>query len=124
MKINKFEDIKAWREAGKLSIQIYQLTTKGRLFKDFGLKDQICRAAISVMNNIAEGFERQGNKEFCKFLYYAKGSVGEVRSVLYVIFKLGYISNREFQEAYEQSILVSKLISKFVTYLIKENQSH
>lgn len=122
MRIDKFEDIKIWQEAGKLTLLIYNLTQKNKFAKDFSLKDQIRRAVISVMNNTAEGFERQGNKEFCKFLYYAKGSASEVRSMLYVALKLGYISDKEFQKTYDQCVVISKLISKFITYLNKNLQ--
>jgi four helix bundle protein len=81
MKIKRFEDIIAWQKAKELSVQVYGLFENS---KDFGFKDQIQRASVSVMNNIAEGFERRGNKEFRHFLYIAKGSCGEVRSMLYL----------------------------------------
>lgn len=80
MAIERFEDIIAWQKAKELSIQIYSLFAES---KDFGFKDQILRASVSIMNNIAEGFERKGNKEFSHFLFIAKGSCGEVRSMLY-----------------------------------------
>jgi four helix bundle protein len=78
MRIERFEDIMAWQKAKDLSVAIYRLF---ETIKDFGFKDQIQRASVSVMNNIAEGFERKGNKEFAYFLYIAKGSCGEVRSM-------------------------------------------
>jgi len=82
---NNFEDIEAWQKARQLTKRIYEITKKGALAKDYGLKDQIRRASVSIMSNIAEGFERGGNKEFIQFLSTAKGSSGEVRSQLYVI---------------------------------------
>jgi four helix bundle protein len=117
MRIEKFEDIKAWQEAKQLVLLVYGLTRKPKFARDFGLKDQIQRAAVSGMNNIAEGFERQGNAEFSKFLYYAKGSVGEVRSLLYIAKDLGYISDAEFKRVYDQCVKVSRLISNFISYL-------
>ena len=82
--IEKFEDIEAWQEARKLTHEIYKLTSSGNFSKDFALKDQVRRAVISVMSNIAEGFERRGDKEFHHFLSIAKASAGELRSQLYV----------------------------------------
>jgi four helix bundle protein len=81
MKIERFEDIIAWQKSKELSVQVYGLFENS---KDYGFKDQILRASVSVMNNIAEGFERRGNKEFRHFLYIAKGYCGEVRSILYL----------------------------------------
>jgi four helix bundle protein len=81
MKIERFEDIIAWQKAKELSVRVYSLFSESR---DFGFRDQIERASVSVMNNIAEGFERKSNKEFIHFLFIAKGSCGEVRSMLYL----------------------------------------
>jgi four helix bundle protein len=81
MKFDRFEDIIAWQKAKELTIQVYQLFENS---KDFGFKDQIQRASVSIMNNIAEGFERKTNNEFKQFLFIAKGSCGEVRSMLYL----------------------------------------
>ena len=83
MAIQNFEDLEIWKEARGLTQAIYRLTRDSRFSKDFGLRDQIQRAAISIMSNIAEGFERGGNQEFIQFLYVAKGSCGEVRSQLH-----------------------------------------
>lgn len=98
---------------------IYQLTKKGSFAKDFGLKDQIQRAAVSVMSNIAEGFERQTNLEFIRFLFIAKASAGETRSLLYVALEQKYISEEDFQLAKGLTIDCSCLISKFITFLKK-----
>ena len=97
----KFEEIKAWQEGRKLAKLVYDLTRSGPLSKDFGMRDQLQRAAVSVSSNIAEGFERNGNKEFVKFLWVAKGSAGEVSSQLYTVLDVGYISELEFKEVYE-----------------------
>ena len=107
MKIKKFEDILSWKEGKKLTISIY------RLFKsntDFSFKDQIQRASVSIMNNIAEGFERNSNKEFIRFLYIAKGSCGEVRSMLYLALEFNYINQKEFDELHKKCIEISSMI--------------
>ena len=83
MKYKQFEDLPVWQESRDLVKQIYELTSKSCFQKDFGFKDQIQRASISIMNNIAEGFEKDNNTEFIRFLYFSKGSAGEVRSMLY-----------------------------------------
>ena len=114
MKFNKFEEIEAWRKAGKLSVVIYQLF---REIKDFEFRGQILRAVVSIMNNIAEGFERSGNKEFKRFLYIAKGSAGEVRSMLYLAVKLGYIQQKDFSLLLEQAREISRMISGLIKTL-------
>ncbi|PIP17553.1 MAG: four helix bundle protein [Parcubacteria group bacterium CG23_combo_of_CG06-09_8_20_14_all_35_9] len=95
----------------------YSYTRKNKFSKDFSLCDQIRRASVSVMSNIAEGFESQSNSEFIKFLFYAKRSSGEVRCQLYIAKDQGHIFEEKFKIAYEQTIYISKLISKFITYL-------
>jgi four helix bundle protein len=92
--IEGFEDIQAWKTCRILAREIYQETSRAPLSRDFGFRDQIRRAAVSGMSNIAEGFERGGNKEFHQFLSMAKGSVGEVRSQLYVALDVGYLEKR------------------------------
>ena len=84
MAVRYFEDLEVWKEARRLTNEVYATTRDTGFSKDFGLRDQIRRAAVSVMSNVAEGFERGGNQEFVQFLYIAKGSCGEVRSQLYV----------------------------------------
>jgi len=91
-KIERFEEIEAWQDARLLVKGIYEVTDGGRFARDFGLRDQIRRAAISTMSNIAEGFERGSDKDFIRFLYMAKASAGEVRSQLYVAMDLGLSS--------------------------------
>ena len=114
MKINSFEDIIAWQKAKIMTVEIYQLFSDS---KDFGFKDQIQRASVSVMNNIAEGFERKSNKEFRQYLYIAKGSCGEVRSMLYLANDLKKISEKEFQQLYKLSVEISKMLSGFIKTL-------
>ncbi len=117
MKIQKFEDIIAWQKARELVENIYRLASTDKFNRDFGLKDQIRRAAISVMSNIAEGYARQTDKEFVQFLYIARGSTFETQSQLYVAFDLGYISKEEFEETYETISEVSRLIMGLIKYL-------
>lgn len=114
MKIDKFEDIIAWQKAKILTINIYS-TFKDS--KDFGFKDQIQRASVSIMNNIAEGFERKGDKELGRFLFIAKGSCGEVRSMLYLAFELNYLTKQETRELYDLSLEISRLLSGLIKTL-------
>jgi four helix bundle protein len=95
--IKRFEDLEVWRDARKLVSCVYATTGKGSLSKDFGLKDQLQRAAVSIMSNIAEGFERGNRKEFIRFLVIAKASAGEVRSLAYVACDVKYIDDGIFQ---------------------------
>ena len=97
MIIKRFEDIISWQKSKELSVMIYSLFSES---KDFGFRDQIQRASVSIMNNIAEGFERKNNKEFKYFLFIAKGSCGEVRSMLYLAKELNKISENEFTKLY------------------------
>jgi four helix bundle protein len=112
MKIHTFEDIVAWQKAKQLTIEIYRIF---RLNKDFGFRDQIQRASVSIMNNIAEGFERQSNKEFRQFLFIAKGSSGEIRSMLVLALELSYISKTE----HDQLMTLTTDISRLTSGLIK-----
>jgi len=114
MKIEKFEDILSWQKAQELTLLIYKSFRENR---DFGFRDQIERASVSIMNNIAEGFERKGDKEFKHFLFIAKGSCGEVRSMLYLALKLKYLNNEEYKKYSNLSIEISKLLSGFIKTL-------
>ena len=113
----RFEDIEAWKRARLLVNAIYKLTAAGEFARDYGLKDQIRRAAVSVLSNIAEGFERDGNTEFRQFLAVAKGSCGEVRAQLYVALDQHYITAEQFDEAARQAVEVSRIISGLIKYL-------
>jgi four helix bundle protein len=116
-KIQKFEDILAWQKARELTKAIYSGTKAGPFAKDFGLKDQIQRSAVSIMANIAEGFERGGDKEFIQFLSMSKGSCGEVKSHLYVALDQQYIDMEKFNELYASTDEVGKLVAGFMAYL-------
>ncbi len=116
-KIEKFEEIRAWQLARELVKIIYGFTRKDPFRKDWSLSDQIQRAAVSIMSNIAEGFGRSSNREFINFLHIARGSCSEVRSLLYVACDLGYISEQEFTGAFRQAEEISKAISGLVHYL-------
>lgn len=115
--IERFEDIKAWQVARDLVSVVYRVSGRGKFEKDFGLRDQIRRASVSVMSNTAEGFERCSDKEFCRFLSIAKGSAGEVRSHLFVALDLGYLTPDEFEDLCARSEVVAKALSGFITYL-------
>ncbi len=105
-----FEEILSWQKGRELVKEIYQLTNTGAFSKDFSLKDQIRRAAVSVISNIAEGHERNSNKEFLYFLNIAKGSAGEVRAQLYIALDLKYIGEEDFNRLFDLSREVSRLI--------------
>ena len=95
-KVKKFEDIQSWKKARSLTKEIYAATLTGAFARDFGLRDQMRRSAISILSNIAEGFERGGDKEFLQFLAIAKGSAGELRAQLYVAFDQSFITVAKF----------------------------
>ncbi len=115
--IQRFEDIEAWLSARKLRRAVYALTRAKPFSSDFALVDQIRRAAISPGSNIAEGFERGGNREFLQFLSTAKGSVGEIKDQLYCALDENYITPTQFDEAYRLAESTSRLIGGFMTYL-------
>ena len=117
MKIRKFEDIESWKRARQLTNQIYQTTGTGKFARDFGLKDQVRRASISIFSNIAEGFERGGDKEFLQFLAMAKGSCGEVRAQLYIAFDQGYLAQDVFEGLAKNTVEIGQLISGFMKYV-------
>ena len=114
MKHSRFEDLPVWIESKVFTLDVYK---KFSLLKDFAFKDQIQRASISIMNNISEGFERKGNKELSRFLYIAKGSAGEVRSMLYIAKELSYITDESFSELFIKIENISKQLSGFIKSL-------
>ncbi len=114
MKIDKFEDIVAWKKGKELTINVYLCLKSCR---DLSYKNQIERASVSIMNNIAEGFERRTNKELKNFLFIAKGSAGEVRSMLDLGLELKYILAKDFEKMYSLSIEISRLLSGFIKSL-------
>ncbi|HWN09714.1 MAG TPA: four helix bundle protein [Pyrinomonadaceae bacterium] len=117
MKIKRFEDLESWRKARRLTNTIYEATAAGNFTRDFGLKDQIRRASISILSNITEGFERGGDKEFLQFLAVAKGSCGEVRAQLYIALDQAYLTKTLFEELSENAAEIGRLISGLMKYL-------
>ena len=115
--IEKFEDVMAWQKSRVLAKDVYACTKTGAFAKDFGLKDQIQRASVSSVANIAEGFERGGDKEFVQCLSNSKGSCGEVKSHLYVALDQSYITPMIFDNLYGKANEVGRLVSGFMTYL-------
>ncbi|MEP6929488.1 MAG: four helix bundle protein [Flavobacterium sp.] len=116
-KFNSFEEINSWQKSRILNKRIYLITENSTFKKDFNFVRQIRRATISISSNIAEGFERNTDKEFIYFLYVAKASAGEVRSQLYLAFDLEYIIKEEFEKLLESVTEISKLLSGFIKYL-------
>ena len=114
VKISRFEDIEAWKKARELTKKIYEITAQGNLARDFALKDQLRRAAISIMANIAEGFEREGNKEFKQFLAMAKGSVGEVKAQIYVALDASLLDSHNFTEIMDLADETARLLAGFL----------
>jgi four helix bundle protein len=116
-KIERFEDLISWQKARELNVLVYAASRNAVFAKDFSLRDQIRSASISIMSNIAEGFERGGDKEFLQFLSIAKGSCGEVRAQLYAALDEKYLTAEQFKNICDRCIEVSRLISGFMTYL-------
>jgi len=117
--VQKFEDIQAWQEARTLVKMVYQLTNKDKFSKDFGMRDQIRRASVSVMNNIAEGFDCESKIEFSRFLGIARRSAVEVQSMLYAALDVEYIDQNEFDIHYEQARKTKALVGGFKRSLTK-----
>jgi four helix bundle protein len=113
----RFEDLEVWQKAKELTNLIYSLSSSGSFARDFGLRDQMRRAAVSVMSNIAEGFESQTQSLFIQFLSRAKGSSGELRAQLYIALEQEYITTVEFQSAFSLAEVCSKPLASFVRYL-------
>jgi len=115
--ITRFEEIQAWQTARQLTNLVYNLTGHPAFAKDFGLKDQIRRAAVSVMSNIAEGYESRTDTQFINYLGNARASAGEGRAQLYIALDQKYISSEQFQSAYELADKTSRQIANFIKYL-------
>lgn len=116
-KIERFEDMKIWQTGRKLVSLVYALTAKKEFTSDYGLKDQIRRSAISIPSNVAEGFERNGNRELIQFLYIAKGSAGELRTQLLISLDLQYITEDEWIPLNKQIVEIGSMINGFINYL-------
>lgn len=116
-RIERFEEIEAWKQARKLTKAVYRVTRSGSFHEDLGLRDQLQRAAVSTMANIAEGFDGASNREFIKFLGYTFRSATEVQSHLYVALDQGYITQRDFDSIYDLTVQVKSLVRGFTRYL-------
>jgi four helix bundle protein len=109
-KIETFEDLKVWQKGIELVKKVYLVTKDGELSKDFSLRDQLRRASVSIPTNIAEGFERYSRKEYVNFLNFAKGSAGEVRSLLRVALEVGYLEQEVYTQLYSQAMQLSRML--------------
>ncbi len=116
-KIERFEDITAWQKARLLTQEVYTASNHAEFARDYPLRDQIRRATLSIISNIAEGFERDGDKEFVQFLSVAKGSCGEVRAQLYVALDQAYLTEERFRQLTELAEEISRLLARFIHYL-------
>lgn len=120
--IEKFEELEVWKTSMELCTEIYKLTNTELFSKDYGLKDQIRRSAISVPSNISEGYERDGKNQFLYFLAIAKGSCGELRTQLKIAKSLNYVQEKEYNLINEKCLSTSKQLAGFINYL-KQHQS-
>lgn len=120
MNIVKFEDLEIWKSALLVTKDVYDITSQGKFSKDFGLRDQIRRAVVSISSNIVEGFEKRNNNEFRRFLMISKGSAGEVRNQLYIALSINYINKLEFDKINSQLLELSKRMGAFISYLTKK----
>ena len=116
-KIERFEDLDAWKKAREMTKAVYVVTSSAKFSRDLSLKGQIRASTVSSMSNIAEGFERSGDRQFLQFLSIAKGSTGEVKSQLYVALDAGYLTQAEFDEIYRLAAETSRLIGGLIRYL-------
>lgn len=123
MKIESFEDLLVWQKAMDLAEQVYRVTSSGLLSKDFGLKDQLQRAVVSIPANIAEGFERKSTREFQQFLNIAKGSCGELRCLIILANRIGYLDKNQNFSLCRQSIEISKMLSGLLRSLNGRGQN-
>ncbi len=113
----RFEELEVWQKAKELTNSVYKHSSDGAFARDFGLRDQMRRAAVSIMSNIAEGFESQTQSMFIKYLGHAKGSAGELRAQLYIARDQGYITDEEFKTIFSTAEICSKQLARFIQYL-------
>ena len=121
-KVERFEDLIAWQKARELTKAIYSVTADGRFSKDFGLRDQIRRASVSIMSNIAEGFGRGSMNEFHQFLVVSKASCAEVQSQLYIAFDVGYLDKTTFKKLSDSANEVARIISALRASVYKQRK--
>ncbi|MCC6413429.1 MAG: four helix bundle protein [Saprospiraceae bacterium] len=119
MKMNCFEDSTAWQKAQELAVWVY---TQFNDHRDYGFKNQICRAVVSISNNFVEGFDRKSDKEFLYFLYISRGSNSEVKSMLYLAEKLNYIDSTQRTEGINRCEEIGKKLNSLISYLLQSNQ--
>lgn len=124
MKITKFEELNIWKLSLKITREVYDLTFKEKFSKDFGLRDQARRAIISVSSNIVEGFEKNNNNEFIRFLKMSKGSAGETRNQLYIALAINYITEDEFDKINKDLESLAGQIGKFIVYLENKRKNN
>ena len=122
MKLERFEEIESWKAARQLASEVYALARDSELGRDFGLRDQIQRAAVSIMANIAEGFDARSSQEFTRFLGYAYRSTSELQSHLYVALDQAYITQDAFDALYRQAAQVHRLLNGFIRYLKEKEE--
>ena len=116
-----FEDLEVYKKSISFTVKVFELQKKERLKREFALTDQLKRAALSISNNIAEGFERETDKEFVRFLYFSKGSAGEVRNILNVMKETEVLHEEEYSVLKAEIISISKQLSNYIKYIIKRN---
>lgn len=116
-KIETFEDLDIWKKARNLYVEVYKVCEQTQLKNDFSAKDQLKRAVLSISNNIAEGFEYENNLQFIRFLRYAKGSAGEIRSMLNLFHSTGQLDDELHKKLTEEVLLISKSVKNFIKYL-------
>lgn len=121
--ISSFEELDVWKKSVELCEQVYLQTNTSSLIRDFALRDQLRKSAVSIPSNIAEGFERESNNQFIYFLIIAKGSCGELRTQLFLTYKIGYITDETHKALREKCIMVSKQLSTFIKYLRSTRKS-
>ncbi len=115
--IKRFEDLQVWQRARCLAVKLYRISNEGPFAKDFGLRGQIQRAAVSIVSNIAEGFDRRSNNQFAQFLEIAAGSASEVRAQLYIALDVGYVGKTKFDELFADVSEISGMLTNFMRYL-------
>jgi four helix bundle protein len=117
-----FRDLKVWQASKELAVSIYKITNDGLFSKDYGLRDQIRRAAVSVPSNIAEGDERGSNRDAVRFFYIAKGSLGELDTQLEIAFEIGYLGEDRLKELLDQSARIGKMLGSLIKARTRDNQ--
>jgi four helix bundle protein len=120
--VKSFEELDVWKNGKQFTVSIYAITNSKTFNSDYSLRNQLRRASVSIISNIAEGFERNGSKEFARFLTMTKGSAGEIRAQLYIAHALKYITTNEFDKLHNEINMISKQLSSLITYLKKRTQ--